>query len=395
MRPFFKVLVPVLLLAGAFGLVGLFWATRPEPEKSESPRHRLAVEVIGAQRLEPEVFLPVRGRVRALWTSEVASEVGGAVIEVHPEFRAGGVVRAGEVLVRIDPSDARTALAAAEAEYAGAAVELTQEEARAEQAKRDWEELGAAGEPSALTLRGPQLAQARSRLEAARSHQDQAQRNFARTEIRAPFDARIVGVATERGSVLAAGSPVATMHPVDRFEIALPVPVDQLDRIDLASRPQAVLGLDLTSGRREWTATVVRSVGEVDAATRSVDLIGEIVREDPAASLVEDPLAPGLFLEGRLQARSPGPRLRIPRAALVTEGSVFVVDGAGRLQRRQIVSDHRDADFVYVREGLGEGERVVVTTLQGAVPGMEVEVVPRAGERSGEEGGEEQGPEAQ
>ena len=60
------------------------------------------------------------------------------------------------------------------------------EEAQAEQARNEWHSLGE-GEPSALILREPQLAEARAKLKAAQADLANARLQRSRCEWRAPF----------------------------------------------------------------------------------------------------------------------------------------------------------------------------------------------------------------
>ena len=98
----------------------------------------------------------------------------------------------GEVLIRIDDADYRLARVRAESQVASAQQALIREQAEAELARQDWEELGT-GAASPLALREPQLAQAQASLEAARSQLRDAELALERTIVRAPFEGRKKG----------------------------------------------------------------------------------------------------------------------------------------------------------------------------------------------------------
>ncbi len=110
---------------------------------------------------------------------------------MHPNFEDGAFFNKGDVLAELDPADLQAALTAAESRLARAEAALAQEEARAKQAKLNWEDIGYDEEPSPLVLRIPQLKEANAVITSARADLDQAKRNLNRSKIRAPFDGRV------------------------------------------------------------------------------------------------------------------------------------------------------------------------------------------------------------
>ena len=86
----------------------------------------------------------------------------------------------------IDPSDYESAVARAEFTLEQARLSLAQEEARGEQAKKEWSSLSK-GEASPLALREPQLQAEAANVEWAEAALDKARRDLDRTTIRAQF----------------------------------------------------------------------------------------------------------------------------------------------------------------------------------------------------------------
>ena len=95
------------------------------------------------------------------------------------------------MILRIDASDYDAALAQAKSNLEEARMALVSEEARAKQAERDWKSLGTGGEASDLTLRKPQLASARAKVEAAETAVKKAERDVERATVEAPYAARV------------------------------------------------------------------------------------------------------------------------------------------------------------------------------------------------------------
>ena len=170
---------------------------------------------------------------------ELTAEVSGKLIEVSANLVPGGRVREGEVLVAIDPADSRAALEQCKAAQerarmgvADAQLAIEEEEARRDQALRDWKKLGR-GEPSDLLARKPQLVSAQARLasaladvESAKADVGSASRNLERTVIRAPFDGVVREEFVEVGAVLAPGTRLVTLFSERSLEVELPLKLE-------------------------------------------------------------------------------------------------------------------------------------------------------------------------
>jgi RND family efflux transporter MFP subunit len=88
-----------------------------------------------AQPLEREISvdLEATGTVTGVETVEVRARVQGFISEIH--FRAGSIVRAGDLLFTIDPRPFRARLAQAEADLAGKEARLDLAESNLRKAK--------------------------------------------------------------------------------------------------------------------------------------------------------------------------------------------------------------------------------------------------------------------
>ena len=92
--------------------------------------------------------------------------------------------------MKIEKRDYELALISTESSLFQARLALEREEAEANLASIEWKRVGK-GDASSLTLREPQLAQARAVLAAAEAAYEQSKRNLERTSIIAPFDGRV------------------------------------------------------------------------------------------------------------------------------------------------------------------------------------------------------------
>ena len=375
MNRIWKVAPPALTLVAAVLGARALVATAPEPERRpEAP----AVRAVEAIRVAPEdypVTLASRGTVRPAVRTTLVPEVTGKVVELHPDFVVGGAFGEGDTLVRLDPRDYEIALTGAEASVAQADAARAEQLALADQARADWASLGRGGEPSALTLRQPQLAAAEANLGAARAELERARLELERTRILAPYDGRTLEREVDAGQFVSRGAPIGLVHSEAAVEVALPLTRAELEFLALpgeggtATAPAVTLEAAVGAARRRWSGELVRVEG-VDAATQQTVAVARVAEPfaDPGS-----PLRVGTFVEASVEGRTLTGVAVVPRAALRGAGEVLVVDEAdGTVSRRAVEVARIDGERVAVRAGLRPGDVVVTTPLATIADGTPV-----------------------
>ena len=324
-----------------------------------------------------------QGTVRPRTESQLVSEIAGRVTVVAPAFAEGGFFESGDVLVTIDPFDYQQAVVSARAQLAQARLRLAQEEAEAEVAVREWDALGR-GDPRALTLREPQLEDARASVAGAEAGLERAERDLERAEIVAPYAGRIRQKDVDIGQFVRVGDAVATIYAVDIAEVRLPLPDEQLAFLDLplsyrggADQPQPHVTLRATFAgeEHEWQGRIVRTESEIDPVSRMVHAVAEVVDPyAPGPNRRRPPLAVGMYVEAEIAGRTAHDVAVVPRAALRGRDQVLVVDAEDRLSFREVDILRATTDAIYVQRGLAEGELVVVSPLDMPTEGMRVQL---------------------
>jgi RND family efflux transporter MFP subunit len=348
----------------AFSIMQKF---RPQPPKAEPIVVKTTVEALTVRLSDHPVVLPTQGFIEPLTETKAAAEVAGRIISVSPQFRAGGQFQAGDALLEIDPADYQSALAQAESVLADARLSLVNEEARAEQAKRDWKRLAPSETPGPLVLRLPHLASAQAKVKAAEAAVERAKRDFERTILRAPYPGRVKSQRVDLGDYVIPGTQLAELWRSDIFEVRLPVSVNEYSLIDLPAVPKAVL--QTTAGANtQWTAKIVRSEGVVDQGTRTVSLVAQLENPSP------EPL-PGTFLKAGVEGRTLKNVASVPRRALLGPARVVIIDSENKLRLRDVHIAWSNPQRVFIDEGLRESERVCLTALPAVIEGMPVDVL--------------------
>ncbi len=390
MKKLFKILIGIGVLVAGFAISGLLWVTRPVPEKTEQAKSLMVVDFIKADLKTVSFEIPSQGIVEAHRRSQLAAEVPGKVVYVDPLFEVGQAVPANHTLISLDATDFDAAIAQAEATLADAESALRSEEARRDQAERDWERDSGRNrgfdQAPPLVQRIPQLKSALAREESARKAVEKAKQDKARTEIKAPYDSIIAAKHTELGSYLAPGVMVAEVFESGPYEVRLPVSVDELTHLELneAGDPTGVAKLNATVGSKvlNWEAEIIRNEGEIDRQTRSLYLVARIENSSGAEA------RPGLFVSASVTGKPYDSVAAIPFQAFTNLNQVLVIkeeDGQDKLYPRDVEVLYRDGNTVYVESGLNQGDRVCVTEVPDLISGLPVNARDLTAEEASEE----------
>jgi hypothetical protein len=89
-----------------------------------------------------------------------------------------------------------------------------------------------------------------------------------------------------------------------------------------------------------------------------------------AASASGMPLAVGLFVDAKIQGRSLKAAMSIPGNALRAGNLVYVINGEGRLEIRNVNVVHSTPERAVIAKGLAPGEKVVVSAIRNPIQGM-------------------------
>jgi RND family efflux transporter MFP subunit len=387
LRRLLMVVLPLLVVVA--GVVGA-WSmitSRQEPEKRPAEVRPPLVRVMEVQPAGVQLVVHAEGTVMPRTASDIVPEVAGRVIWISPNLIAGGFFEAGEELLKIDRREYELSVVRARAAIAQAKTRLATEEQEAAVARKEWESLGE-GEANDLTLRKPQIAEAQAALASAEAALAQAEYDLERTVLRAPYDGRVRSKQVDVGQFVSRGGAVASIYAVDVAEVRLPIADSELAFVDipLAYRgdesnrnrtgPRVTLSAEFGGKEYTWQGRIVRSEGEIDPRTQMITVVAQV--DDPygrGGQPDRPPLAVGMFVKAEISGKSSGRVFVLPRAVVRPGDRVMVVDQENRLYFREVGVLRAEEDRVLIRSGLEAGERVVVSTMETAVNGMQVEVV--------------------
>lgn len=373
-----KIILPVLILI--FGIIAfkILIGQKQAPQRQVPKQQGVLVDILRLQPGTQQVSVQATGTVSPAREISLVPEVSGKVAWLSPRLVTGGLFKPGEVMLRIDASDYQLAVDKARSDVATAMVALQTEQERARIALQEWQriDLPDKGQPGPLVTREIQLKQEQAKLAAANANLKLAELNLKRTELKAPFAGRIREEQVDLGQYLRAGTAIGTFAGTRRAEIQVPLPLDELRWLHIPTSGSQETGAPAIirlpgQTATEWHGSLVRNLGEIDAQSRMATVV--VAVEDPyrlKSGGKEPILHNGQFVEITLLGKSLEQVISIPRAALQSDGQVWIADPDNRLRKRPVQILRREKDQLLLESGVTPGERLILTTLSGAAEGM-------------------------
>ncbi len=373
-----KIILPLIILIIGFAGFRMLTQLKKTPQRQKPQQQGVLVDVIELKQSDFQVTVHATGTVRAAQEVALVPEVSGKIIWISPQLVDGGRFKKGETLIKIDPSDFKLATEKARAEIAQVQVALATERERAKVALAEWDriEIADKGKPGPLVSREIQIKQQQANLAAAEANLQLAQLNLQRTRLKAPFNGRISQEQVDLGQYVRSGVSLGKLSGTDQAEIYAPLPYTELQwlTIPTAGRQQSGSTVEVfLPGQKKplWQGKIVRSLGEIDPATRMATVIVAVdnpYRQTKTAS--RPSLETGMFVDLQLRGKSLGSVISIPRKALRNNRQVWIVDGENHLRIKTVEIARREKNQLLVSKGLIPGEKVVITSLSAAADGM-------------------------
>ncbi len=369
----------VLLLSGAGFASYLIKQSEPTAEREAATRRTAAmVETITVDEGVYSPSITALGTVQAARDIVLSSRVNGQVLSVEESFTLGGRVQAGELLLRLDPSDYKQALVMRESEMLQVKAELAIEEGQQRVARREFELLGTDLDEvnRSLVLREPQIESLRAKLNAAEASVQRARIDLERTEIFAPFNGQILDRSAELGSQISAGDELARLVGTETYWVIATIPINKLRWIEFPNDNQGG-AMTIISHSSAWQqgerreGRVKRLIGELDQRTRMARVIVEVPQ--PLGNDHQPELILGSIVQVDIAATPLQGVIRLDRAYLRQDDTVWVMED-GKLRIREVAVLFSDAAYAYIGEGLDPGEHVVTTSLATVVDGLDIRV---------------------
>jgi RND family efflux transporter MFP subunit len=348
------------ILAAALIATTIAGCDKPERQTSEArPVRTVTVEGVA----EGETT-SLTGHIRAKDQVGLAFRLDGRMIE-RP-VNVGDLVKAGQVVARLDPQNQQNSLRSAQADLASAEAVLTQ----VRLAFGRQQKLLVDGWTTRARFDEAQQAfvTAQAQVDSAQAHLRIAQDQLSYTDLSADAPGAVTAVGAEPGEVVRAGQMVVQLARQGGRDAVFDVP-EELIR---TGPRDPVVEIALTDDPQVRAAGRVREVApQADPATRTFQVKVGIIDPPEAMRL-------GSTITGSIRLSAP-PGVEVP-ASVLTEANgrpaVWVVDPQSQtVSLRNVDVLRYDPATVIVSQGLETGEIVVTAGVQTLRPGQQVRLL--------------------
>ncbi len=277
----------------------------------------VAYEAVPVERRDIIVSAQASGAVQPDTTVEVKSKASGEILQLNAE--TGQIVKRGASLVKVDPRNARNAMAQAQADLDVAKAKLansTSQKRRADELFKSQSITEQEHDSAVLDY-----ADARSQVVNSQVAVDNARIQLEDTDVRAPITGTILEKDVERGTVIASATSnvsggTTLLKMADLNQVQVQTLVDETDIGKVQAGQRATVTVDAYPNR-PFSGTVVKI--EPQATTnQNVTMFPVVVRIANEQGL----LRPGMNSEVEIHVGQRDSVLAVPTAALRTQQDV-------------------------------------------------------------------------
>jgi len=314
------------------------------------------------------------GRLEAVERVDIRSRVAGTVQGVH--FREGALVKAGDLLLTIDPAPYQADVDRADAQVFAAQSRFTNTKSNYERSKQLLQDHAISQREYDDSLNANSEADAN--LRSAQAQLQTARLSLGYTQVRAPVSGRVGKLEITTGNLVAAGpgAPVLTtlvsVSPIyASFDADEQIVTRALRELPAGASARAQIEkIPVQMGTVADTATPI--AGHLQLVDNQVDAKSGTVRVRAVFDNADGALMPGQFAHLRMGQVKADSALLINERAVGTDQNkkfVMVVGADDKANYREVTLGANVDGLRIVTSGLKANERVVVNGLQRVRPG--------------------------
>ena len=418
MKKIWKIILPIIVLAlGVIGYVSLK-ATAPKTLAKSKLEKIWTVHTKPLKIIDMQPYISEFGTVVSGNQAELRPLVSGQITEVGNAFSRGAIIKAGDMLVTIDPFHYEINIANEKAvlNEVLAKIKETREEIKFETAlhkisiaqlalrKRDFErrrklkKQGSSSNKSAddaeisynqasqvVTAHEQTINRLKMRLVQFQAQELSAQaalklanRNLSETRLLAPFDGFLAAAEGSVGQYVDTGDRLARLIQAEKLEIHFRL--KKRDFVSLfsngkkleedSSQKNSLIGKEVQvtwqmgDEKLEFIAVIERVGAEIDVTGSGVDVYARLQNID-----IHTALRPGAFVEVKIPDRRYIGVVSLPDTALIEDNLVYIIEN-GRLVEKKIDIIRRNGPIMLVRGEFSEGDVVVTRAFPEISSGL-------------------------
>jgi len=316
----------------------------------------ISVGVTTTQKRDVPYYLTGLGSVTAFYTVTIHTRVDGEIMKVY--FREGQFVHAGDVLVEIDPRPFQVALDQAEGQ-------LAKDQASQNDAKVDlsrYQQLWQEGVIPRQQLDSQQatVGQYDGAIKSDQAQIDNAKLQLTYSRVTSPIDGRVGLRLVDPGNIVHAADTngILVITQVQPIAVIFTLPEDNLPEVvaEMKKRQLLVEAYNRDNNMKLGQGVLLTLDNQIDQTTGTIKLKSQFDNRDQT-------LWPNQFVNIRLFLNVRKDAIVIPTAAIQSGAQgpfVYVVSSGNQAQVRSIQTEFSEGNISVIREGLNEGEEVVV-----------------------------------
>ena len=356
----------LILLGGAF--MFRYFQNQKQPPKRKPPVEQVLreVPVIKVNNDNIASDLDIQGRLAPYEEISIFAEVSGRLIETARPFKVGSYFRKGDVLLKIDDTEARLALLSQKANLMNTITQMMPDlKLDYPDSYQNWKSYLDQFDESQPIKKFPEpVGDQEKYFVAARNLHTQfyniksQEERLSKYTVRAPFSGVLTSTSINPGSLVRAGQPMGELMNNAVYELEATVRLSDLAYI----KPGNSVQLYSTDLEGSWNGRVKRISDQIDPNTQTViAYIGVSGRN----------LRDGMYLSGRVKGKTVPDAIEIPTSLLVNQNQVFEIkaDSSLQIQPVEVVSISDDKALV---RGLANGTILLGEMFPGAYNGQKI-----------------------
>ncbi len=358
-----------IITAGCLAAVMTLYSM--EPEKKVVEKEQVLPQTVTVKVVKPGAYssrIKAYGEVAPKWTTTLRAQVNGEITYINHRLQPGDRLKAGDIILEMDNSSYKAAVARARETLEDARVNYLKAERKADQAKSEWSRSGFKGKPSsALVFHEPQLKAARARVVSSKITLKRALRELDHTIVKSPYAGLVVARFANKGETFFSGDSILKMVSADDIEIKVNLDAIQVKNIGKWQGARVTI---MDSGtHRTWPGKIARNSGILDKKTRLQGFY--IVPLEKKRQIL-----PGMFVTVLIEGKKCENLMAVPESALTRDGLIWYTDSQDMLRSiKSNVAFYNGGNVFIENPGNLAHMKVVITPVQKYITGTKIHPV--------------------
>ena len=353
---------PFALIALLVNVILMGCAKKTEVAEDIRPVRVMHV-IANEQQVMAEYAGNIQPRIQAQIGFRVAGKISARKVDV------GSVVKAGQILMQLDPEDLHLAKMQAEGGFKAAEANLTL--ANNELARYQTLRQTNAVSVAMLDAKVTAAAAAAGSFEQAKA-QLKSQSNQAKyANLVANSDGVVTAINAEVGQVVSAGTPVIHVAQLSELEVVVAIPENNLDAISHASD----VSIRLWAASKDAIPGKLREISPIaDPATRTFSAKVSILS---TSAKVVSSIKMGMTANVQFSVNTPTPFIKVPLSALLQEKGathVWLVEN-GMVKLAAVQIGGVSGNDLLLTSGVSAGQTLVTAGVHLLKNGQHVSIL--------------------